>query len=228
MNWVRRDNADIAAIRAGMALRAKRLKLVDGDMGIAGSDGSPVVHQQQGGTDIEFIATTDDVDSADEVVLPDGIDWTPLRTYKAIYGDHNYGMASIVAKFRSVVRIARPNGWKIRATLMPLHYSDDVPRVLELARAGVLGASIGFVSQERSKPTPEEKARYPLAKFVIRKLQVFEVSLTAMPCNLACQATALYVDDSKATRVMELVRKGLLPMNYAMLAPPREEVVFLS
>jgi hypothetical protein len=167
------------------------------------------------GTEIEGIATTDSIDCDDEVVLPSGVDWSVMRSsYKAMYADHMYGVENIVATLRNVNEAVAPDGsvgWKVRARMMPDAYSPRVTQVKELAARGAVGLSIGFVAIDRGKPTREESELYPGARSIVRKARVFEVSFTAMPCNLSCSGVAV-VDEGKASVMRELVRKGQAPV----------------
>ncbi len=170
--------------------------------------------EDNGGIDIEGIATTDDIDCDDEVVLPEGIDWAPLMSYKVVYADHMYGSRYAVAKVRWINRIKSPNGWAMRARMLPGSYSEDIGRMVALAEADCLGLSIGFVPLERSSPTQDEVKKYGQARSVVRKASVFEVSFTTMPCNMACRTGAVTYDDSKYAAVERLVAKGRIPREW--------------
>lgn len=180
--------------------------------------------------EIEGIATTSHVDADEEVVLPDGIDWDAFKSYQTLYLDHIYGARTAVAKLRYVTRhkSGSVDGWRLRAMLLPDDYSEEVKRVRMLAEAGMLGMSIGFIAADRGALTADEKRLYPKARSIVRKARVFEVSYTTMPCNLACAADRVYVDDEKAAGVRELVTKGLLPASYARaFAVPAPTVVYV-
>lgn len=163
-----------------------------------------------GQVDIVCVATTDDVDLDGEVVLPDGADWTYLQKNKSIFLDHSYGSAQAVAKLRSVYR--KDNGWGFRATLIGDEMDENRRVVYNLAKAGLLAASIGFTVKEAGTPTPAEQARYPGVEYVIRKWQGIEISYTAMPCNVACRTSELiYGDDGKRAGVVDLLTKSHTP-----------------
>lgn len=164
-----------------------------------------------GRTEIEGIATCDAVDCDDEVVLPDGLDWSVLERFKGLYVDHLYGVEHVVATLRRVSRVREPNGWKVHAVLLPDDYSADIRRVKELASRGALGLSIGFQAIDRGAPTDEERRLYPRAMSIVRRARVFEVSYTPMPCNVLCATTGVYVSESRAADAAALVRKGYAP-----------------
>lgn len=165
--------------------------------------------------EIAGIATCDMLDCDEEVILPEGLDWSVFMQYKVLYSDHMYGTRNAVATVRCPpTRTTMPNGWKVQALLMPDHYNDAIPQVRMLAERGALGFSIGFIPIEWGDPSPDEAKRYKGVQTVIRKAKVFEVSCTPMPCNLACRAVLAHTDDSKAATVREMVTKGLLPSWY--------------
>lgn len=206
--------------RDGLLFRLRKVaneRGVDGEgVGMIGrAFKSVAVKQENAGFEIEGIATTDDVDCDREVVLPDALDWYTMGKYKALYADHMYGSRHAVAVYRWAARTKTPNGWRIRARLLPDDYSEEIPRMRTLAEHGALGWSIGFMARERGAPTDAERRSYPGAESIVRKAEVFEVSLTPMPCNLACMGVSVYADDSKAASVGDLVRKGLLPASFA-------------
>jgi hypothetical protein len=151
---------------------------------------------------LDGIATTGSIDQDEEVVVPDGGDWSlfgPQGQYKSLYTDHFYGSSSVVATVREVKRVrGKPDGWRIIAQFMPDDFGEHVKQARMLAERKALGLSIGFQASDRSAPSSDEKAKYPGARSVVRRWKVFEVSTTPMPCNLDCGASALWVDEGKA------------------------------
>lgn len=203
---------DNPIFRENLLKRAAKLVSGAADVGVVGSYlKAAQTIEENGGYEIEGIATTDDVDCDDEVVMPEGLDWGTFNRYKTVYLDHYYGTENACATRRWVKRTG--NGWLLRARM--LKTCEETPKLLELAREQALGMSIGFVPTDRGTPSPEERKRYPKANSIVRKAMVFEVSLTSMPCNLACQTTAVYVDDSKAAKLADMATKGLIPVEWA-------------
>jgi hypothetical protein len=197
-------------IRSQMAdtVRRHSLGIDTKDAGIVGiSFDSMNVVAENGGHEIEGMATTDDVDCDDEVILQDGLDWSVFNRYKAIYMDHAYGTRNVVGSLRWMRRSG--NGWKMRARLMNTSLFEDAARVMELAQMGVLGFSVGVIPVDRGSPTDAERKRWPKATSIIRKASVFEVSATPMPCNLACAGVSVVADGAKAHRLVDLVAKGM-------------------
>lgn len=212
-------------LRASMATTAKRAGFDPEKIGVLGRFLTHIKSGADGdGFEVEGIATTDDVDCDGEVVLPDGLDWKPFQKYRVLYAEHAYGMKYAAATYRYVTRSKSPDGWKIRARLLPDAYSDEIQRVRMLADAGVLGLSIGFIPIESGPPTPEEQARYKGAASIVRRASVFEVSFTTMPCNMACVASAVYTDASKSAELCQMVTKGLARAE-AVYAPGRKLVL---
>lgn len=203
-----------ADVRQYMAELSKNHKLgldtsTAGLVGMSFRDGL-AVKALNGGYEIEGLATTEDVDCDDEVILADGLDWKVFETYRTIYADHELGLRNAVATLRSVTRVRGvKNGWLMRARLMSTHLFQDAARVLELAQNGALGFSVGVVPLDRGPATNEEKRIYPKANSIIRKASVFEVSATAMPCNLACGGVRVMADEGKVAKLSEMVTKGM-------------------
>jgi hypothetical protein len=183
-----------------------------GMMGVSLSDDSSIIAQNQG-IEIEGLATYSTVDCDDEVVLADGLNFAAFDTYKAIYLDHAYSTRNVVATLRWIRPVkgidGTVKGWRMRARLMPTDRFEDAARVLELAKAGALGFSIGFAPTDRGALTPAEQKMYPAARTITRKADVFEVSATPMPCNMSCAGVSVVADEGKAARLQSLVTKGM-------------------
>jgi hypothetical protein len=146
-------------------------------------------------------------------VLADGLDFKTFETYRAVFSDHFYGTRNVVATLRWIRPVkgldGTVRGWKMRARLMPVDKFEDAARVLELAKAGALGFSIGFAPTDRGALTPAEQKMYPAARTITRKADVFEVSATPMPCNMSCAGVSVVADEGKAARLQSLVTKGM-------------------
>lgn len=167
----------------------------------------------QGGYELDGMASTSEVDQDEEVVLQDGIDWTLLDRYKAVYADHAYGMSNVVGTVRWIKRRRHGlvDGWNIRVKLYGDEFSDQARQARMLGEANAAAFSFGFLATDRGPLTVAEKAIYPKARTIVRKSRAFEVSVTAMPCNLSCGATLLLADSEKVAAVGELIAKGLAP-----------------
>lgn len=220
----------VAAVRAKMAaLASKRVGgVVDPEaVGRVGRfcKAADLIPEANGWI-VEGVATTDDVDSDDEVVVPSGIDWKILDSFKTLYLEHVMDFGAAVATLRYVKRFpdksTNPRGWVLRARMLPEDSEPAVTKLLAMIREGAMGFSIGFLADDRGRLTPEEQKRYPNAKSIVRKCRVFECSFTTHPCNLSARVNGLYVDDSKAAQVLSLVRKGVLPAEYGRAYTPSE------
>lgn len=172
--------------------------------------------------DLYVIANTDAVDMAGEVVVPAGADSLPFRINGKIFVDHRYDTGSVVAGLRDIVAFPNPNNireWRVRMRVRRGQLGDDI---LAMAREIGIGSSIGFEATAYGPPTDEERAKYsgpkPFTGAIIRSWRWFELSLTAMPCNIACQAIEVpgRVDDSKAADVERLVSKGTIKVETAV------------
>ena len=181
--------------------------------------------------EIGAMATTDDVDQDQEVVLPEGCDWSVFeRIGKHMYADHWYGIENRVGLARSWA--LRPNGPGRKGWFMTsvIRRDPDYPMrgaIIEAALESVVGLSIGFEKVDGSAPTPEESKRYPGVGYVIRKAKIFEVSFTFMPCNINCvSASVASVTDKHAERVAEwAVKSGRLRGFEELFSVPRRKRV---
>jgi hypothetical protein len=209
--------SNAAKIRSVMADTCKRQGLaVDttkaGMLGVSMGEDSAII-SQNGGIEIEGMATYASVDCDDEVVLADGLSFKTFETYRAIFADHFYGTRNVVATLRWIRPVkgidGTTRGWRMRARLMDVNKFEDAARVLELAKAGALGFSIGFAPTDRGALTPAEQKMYPAARTITRKADVFEVSATPMPCNMSCAGVSVVADEGKAARLQSLVTKGM-------------------
>jgi len=151
---------------------------------------------------IEIVATTNHVDLDNEVVDPAGIDWSYFNAagQKKVFVDHNYDTDHCVGVARSIspyMEGGRQTGWKMRIHVFAgkkNHLADDV---WTMTQQGLMGASIGFIPSVIGTPDASEKKAYPGADTIVRKCRALELSFTALPCNVKCQA--LGMDTPKKT-----------------------------
>jgi hypothetical protein len=154
-----------------------------------------------GNSDIIGVATTDDVDEQDEVVLPGGADLSYIMATKILYADHMYGLGQAIGTIRYIKALSNARGWQFRAYMFkglenPL--AGDTFKIIQ--QGGRLGVSIGFDALDWGTPTDEEAKRYPLAKSIVRKWRWIELSVTAMPCNVNAYAMAATDASTKSYR----------------------------
>lgn len=184
----------------------------DSLVGIVSSYGKKAQVEGDGRT-LDMNATTDDIDLQDEVVVPGGADTTYFATNRKVFGDHQYGLLDVVGICRSIDPIVRggsQKGWRVKVYMLPGNAIADA--VLALADEDGIGCSIGFQATEYGAPTPDEAKSYSGNKgapsSIVRKWNWLELSMTAFPCNVACQTLrATHVDHAKSV-LDRLVCKG--------------------
>jgi len=179
--------------------------------------------------DIVAIATTDDIDLEDEVVMPSGLDKAYMVKNKQVFVDHEYGIDKAAGFIRSIGAYperGEQRGWRVRIGL----YDNPVAAaVKEIARkSGQIGVSIGFKPLKVSAPTEGERKRYgDRVQRVIREAEWFELSFTAIPCNVSCQGSIVDAEPIKA--ITEGVRSRTLSVEagkvFSVNRPTRSLVV---
>lgn len=173
-------------------------------------------------------ATTDWLDCDKEVLLPDGGDWNSyfMANGGQLFVDHCYGVSYRVGKARTMPSMRRTPtggmGWLLTGVIRTDTENPNAKAVLEGARDGTIGMSIGFEALEYGAPTAEEMRRYPGCESIVRKYRVLEASYTYMPCNVQCQTMAVSMDEAKAAKVRDLWVKGVLPdsVRQRFMQPP--------
>jgi hypothetical protein len=193
-------------------IRAKNMLPATAKIGVRGIFSKSAKIDADGRT-LEVIATTNDIDLDDEVVLPGGADPSYFAKNGKLFVDHQYRTQDVVGTLRALTPFSRVGGgagWKMRAYMIPgLPMADAV---LAIAEAGGIGWSIGFEAIDYGKPTVEEAKSYkqgdkaPLS--IIRKWRWLETSATPFPCNVACQTMNMVQDESKMALLDELVTKS--------------------
>lgn len=183
-------------------------------IGVIGSYGKNAkVDEGKGNNDIIAIANTHDIDLDDEVVIPGGLDTTYFEANRQIFVDHEYGIGKAAGVLRSISKYPSTKdhqAWKVRIAL----YDNEMGRaVKEIAKAsGQIGLSIGFFPTDIGPPTDDERLKYEQEgkklTSIVRAGHWFELSFTALPCNVSCQGQ-LAEGGEKSMRVLrELVGGG--------------------
>lgn len=167
---------------------------------------------ENGNNDIIGIATTDDVDEQDEVVLPEGADLSYIMATRMLYADHMYGLGQVIGSIRHLKPLSSGRGWQFRARMFDGLQNPLASDTLEIIKqSGKLGVSIGFDALDWGTPTDEEAKRYPLAKSIVRKWRWIELSVTARPCNVnayAMAATPSQMSKSYTSAIVEMIQLG--------------------
>lgn len=146
-------------------------------------------------TIVEVVATTDDVDLDDEVVVPGGANLAYFLRNGSVFVDHDTRFASRVGVQRSVRPFptgSSQRGWAVDIVMDPGAFAQDV---LAKAQSGGMGMSIGFRAKDWGKPTAEEVKRYTrdgkAPQSIVRTWDWLELSFTPMPCNVACRVVSV-------------------------------------
>jgi len=205
----------------------------DAKVGIVASTGwkSSVV----GDREVVFVATTEDVDEHDEVVVASGSqDNSYFHKVRSVMLDHEHSFGYLVGKARHPKKqldhtTGRHKGWVVRVDIVKTPLGDDV---LSIAREHGIGCSIGF---EALNYRPAEQADKDLygkkANGIIDKWSWIELSITAMPANASCRSmndgvhSYQTTNDGVSKSLCDLDRmcvKGLIrPETAYMLGMPR-------
>lgn len=175
-----------------------------GEFGILGTvckDATLDVGQDK--NDIVAIATTDDIDIEGDVVIPSGLDKSYLSKNAQVFVDHEYGIDKAAGFIRSISAYPEPGpkqrGWKVR---IGLYDNAMAAAVSEIAsKSGQIGVSIGFRPKRVSEPTDDDRKRYgDGVQRIIKEAEWFELSFTAIPCNVSCQGRIVSGEPIKSVR----------------------------
>lgn len=142
-----------------------------------------------GRREVDIIINTDDIDLDGEVVVPAGIDFDYWeKSGKRTYADHSYNIEDIAGHTRWITPMGNaksPSGWVARAVLNTSPIGEAIKQLIE--DDGTIGASVGFIPKDRSRPTADETRVYAKAgtspMSVVRDSMLLEWSYTGMPCN---------------------------------------------
>jgi len=140
-------------------------------------------------------ATTSDIDSDQEVVVPSGCDpASRFFSLKSCFVDHKYDHDHFFGKMRKAMpkrgASGEQSGWTVQFEVYPLKsaYADDI---LTIAERGQLTVSIGLQGLDYGKTTTAEKTKYmqggAVPTTIVRKWNWLELSSTMMPANLKCR-----------------------------------------
>ena len=195
----------------------------DAKIGVAASFGENIRigDSGQGYKDITVIVNTEELDLDDEVVLPSGGDMRYLDANKKVFADHQYDLEHTVGTLRDLKPYPSAKDHRAWKAIVRMDTSPLAMTILRFARAGSIGASIGFVADDVSGPNEEEAKRFTKGgrrpDSIVRKWRALEFSFTAMPCNVGCQSLAVHEcdDEVKRAAIEGLVTKGLIDKRLA-------------
>ena len=175
--------------------------------------------------DLVVIANTDDIDLDNEVVVPSGANTSYFERNKQIFADHQYDLGNVVGTLRNLYRYPNETDHKAWRVVMHLHdnaLGKAAQTIVE--KTGQIGVSIGFVAKKFGPPDDEERKAYrskdgTSPRSIVREWDWFELSVTALPCNVACQSLAVTQGKSAdmLNEVERLVTKGQIDRESAYL-----------
>lgn len=175
--------------------------------------------------DIVVVANTSDIDLDNEVVVPSGADTSYFQRNGMIFADHMYDLGQVAGKMRRLDKYpseTEHRAWRVRATIANNPIGNTVKTIIE--ETGQIGVSIGFIATDYGPPTEDERKSFKrpngeTPQSVVRSWKWFELSFTALPCNVACQSLAVTEGKSldMLNAVDELVTKGLIDRESAAL-----------
>ncbi len=201
-------------------------------VGIVGSfSKSTKVNEGGGNREIVSLINTLDIDSENEVVLPGGADTTYIDHNRQVFVDHKYGTDTAVGWVRKMLRVPREgeqHAWQAHTGIYPKTGNRIGEDILVMAREVGIGASIGFLATDYGPPSQEDvkflKSRsIGVPRSVVRQYKMLEYSLTAFPCNVACQGHAVAQCDTekRIATIDDMVTKGRIGRwTAAMLGAP--------
>lgn len=178
---------------------------------------------QDRNTDIVVIANTGDIDLDNEVVDPRGADVSYFMKNGVVFADHNYGLNDVAGHMRALSKypsVSDHQAWKVRIGVIDSPMGNAVMTIVD--QLGQIGVSIGFVAKDYGPPTTEERKAFRTKDgnepgSVVRAWKWFELSFTALPCNVACQSMVMTEGKSldMVSGVERLVTKGLVDREIA-------------
>lgn len=180
-------------------------------VGIAGSIGKNAIIEDDGRT-LEVIATTDDIDLQNEVVLPGGADISYFKRNGKLFADHKYDTEHTCAFRRSMTPFSDPStgqsGWKVRAYMF--HNNDYANAFLEMAKLDSVGCSIGFQALDYGPLTAEEMKQHkgkttPAPDSIVRRWKWLELSFTPFPCNVNCQTLSVVRAEDRGKAMLDML-----------------------
>lgn len=203
--------------------RIERLRAFAAKSGIEGTLGvrgftpafTKVTDPNDGAEDYIAIANTADIDLDDEVVVPGGADLTYINKNRQLFADHVYDLSSVAGSIRYFKAYPSPadhSAWQVRIKLNSTPIGQTARTIIR--ETGHIGLSIGFMARDYGPPSEAEVKAYSKGgkkpRSIVRAWDWFELSVTALPCNVSCQTGAVVTNEKRLVDLVELVRKGTL------------------
>lgn len=214
-------------IATDILTRLKQHGIQDGEsVGVVSSYGKGAEIDTKNNTrDLVVVANTGDIDLDNEVVIPSGADTKYFERNRMIFADHQYDLSQVAGKMRHLHKYpteADHKAWRVRAHVNNNPIGNAVWTIVE--ETGQIGVSVGFIAKEYGPPDDEERKAYrgkdgSTPRSIVREWEWFELSFTALPCNVACQSLAMTQGKSAdmLNEVERLVTKGRIDRESAYL-----------
>lgn len=174
-----------------------------------------VTDPHDGADDYYATANTADIDLDDEVVDPKGADLAYINRNRQLFADHDYALTSVVGVirgFKAFPNTGAQTAWRVRIKLNTTPLGQTARTIIR--EHGHIGLSIGFMARDYGPPTDAEAKAFgkggKTPRSIVRAWDWFELSVTALPCNVSCQTGETAVDEKRVVDLVELVRKGVL------------------
>jgi hypothetical protein len=170
---------------------------------------------QPSNRDLICTATTDGIDTDEEVVVPSGVDLGYYQVNKSNFVDHRYETGFGVGEMRTVKRHivgGQHRGWINRSMIFSGLRNPLADDIYTIATQGAgIGVSIGFRMIEGSEPNERDPKEYQKAAYIIRKWEWIELSYTLCPANASCRTfvdAQLSPDEKTLSIVDRLITKS--------------------
>lgn len=147
---------------------------------------SPDLSVNDGEREIVAVMTTNAVDRENEVLLPEGMDTKEFMRNPIVFANHQYGVRDVVGRVTSMTR--QKDRWLVKIHMLPKPpgHADEwlADTVLHLAKYGVMGVSVGFMSMQARNPTKKDKELFGEdVAYVHAKWKLVELSIAPLPAN---------------------------------------------
>ena len=217
-------------------LRLKHGLKADEKIGLHGIESVRVESFDEAQGDIVVVATTDDVDLEQEVVVPAGA--SPESYFfrnKKLFIDHDPDVKNCIGSMRSCrpfPSMADHRQWRVRCHIYRNMGNELADFVWKMATTDGIGVSIGFRPLDAGRVTAAEAKQYPGAETIVRAWEWLELSFTAFPCNVACQSIGVMESETRAAKLTDMAVKGAMSPAVAKalgvrLPPPKATTIVL-
>lgn len=171
--------------------------------------------------EISIIANTHDADLDREVTMPDGaIADSYFFKNKKVFADHDTQLVRAIGSMRwvrDVMEDGRVCAKKVTLCILRNRGNEYADWAWVLATTVGIGASVGFLPIDGRPMTDQDRMKYGEADFMYTSWNWLELSLTAFPCNVACQSDPVVFEKSaRFLAVCDMAKKHAMPENVAL------------